>query len=171
MPPAPRERLLDGKVGAIERADIRAERPREVERVDAIDAQLAPLGFRPVGDLVCTRFPDVLGRGYARASGDTWGGLFFGLIETSFDFVTEWEAAFLMTTVNGRGEGDDAKKGVYVSRLPKLGFDRLVDLLEKHETRKAALCAKLGTPRATQPDLRAFAAAVDRGIARQLGKA
>ncbi len=171
MPSAPRERLLEGKAGPIDRADIRAERPREAERIDAVDRQLAPLGFHPVGDLVCARFPDVLGRGYARDSGDTWGGLFFGLIETSFDFVTEWDDAFLMTTINGRGEGDDAKKGVYINRFPNLGFDRLVDLLEKHDARREALTAKLGAPLIPEAQLRAFAEAVDRGIARQLGKA
>lgn len=171
MPSPARPILLDGASGRILKADIRAERPRELDRIDAIDRQLAPLGFRPVGDLVCARFPDVLGRGYARDAGDAWGGLFFGLIETSFDFVTQWESAFLMTTINGRGEGDVAKRGIYITRLPRLGFDRLGELFERHTARAASLEAALGKPLRAEASLGAFAEAVDRSIARQLGLA
>ena len=169
MPPQKRERLFDGKSGAIDRADIRGERPRETQVLDSVDRQLATLGFTPVGDLACARFPDILGRGYARPTGDTWGGLFFGLIETSFDFVTHWDAAALLTTLNARGTGDEPKKSLYVSRLPHLGFRKLADLLEKHAERRETLAARFGAPIAAQPTLRAFAEAVDRGIARQLG--
>ncbi|MCC6739522.1 MAG: hypothetical protein IT452_10800 [Planctomycetia bacterium] len=171
MPSPARPLLLDGLTGRILQADIRSERPREIDRIEAIDRQLAPLGFRPVGDLVCERFPDVLGRGYARDAGDAWGGLFFGLIETSFDFVTQWDGGFLMTTINGRGEGDAPKSGVYVTRLPGLGFDRLGELLERHAARAASLEPALGKPIRAEATLRAFAEAVDRGVARQLGKA
>jgi hypothetical protein len=170
MPEPKRQRLIDGKAGAFDRADIRVERPRDIERLELVDAQLAALGFKPLGDLVCTRFPDVLGRGYARAAGDVWGGLFFGHIESSFDFVTQWEEALLMTTINGRGEGDNAKRATYVTRLPHLGFDRLKELHAKHEERKALLTARIGKPLAAEPVLKSFAEAVDRGIARQLGK-
>ncbi|KAF0239811.1 MAG: hypothetical protein FD180_5165 [Planctomycetota bacterium] len=170
MPPPERERLFDGKTGAIGRADIRAERPREADLLADVDRQLAALGFRPVGDLVCARFPDILGRGYARAAGDTWGGLFFGLIETSFDFVTQWDAAALLTTLNARGTGDEPRKSLYVSRLPHLGFAKLGELLEQHAARRETLTARFGAPIAVKPTLQAFAEAVDRGIARQLGK-
>jgi hypothetical protein len=165
---SPRERLLDGSSGPVGRADIRAERPREVERLAAVDAQLAALGFSPLGDLVFEIHADVLGRGYAAKTGDTWGGLFFGQIESSFDFVTHWASATLLTTLNGRGTGDEPKKGLYVSRLPNIGFSRLADLLARHAERRDDLSKKLGPPMPVDPTLRAFAEAVDRGIARQL---
>jgi hypothetical protein len=162
-------RILEGKIGAYARVDIRSVRPREIAMLDSVDGQLAALGYEPVGDLVCSKFPDVLGRGYARPSGDTWGALFFGLIQTSFDFVTSWEAAMLTTTLNERGTPDDPKRGLYFSRHAKIGFARLEQLLEKHARRKEELSKKLGAPVPVAPGLRRFAEAIDRGIAMQLG--
>jgi len=168
-PKGAREFVFKGKVGTFDKIDLRAERPRGAETFDSVDAQLARLGFQPLGDLVCSRFQDVLIRGYARESGDTWAAMLNGVLETTFDFVTQWEGAGLTTTLKGHGPGDDPRTGQYYSRQGRLGFGRLGDLHAKHEQRKATLSKKLGTPLPAVPSLVALAEAVDRGVARQLG--
>jgi predicted DNA-binding WGR domain protein len=168
-PKGPRELILEGKVGKFEKIDMKKERPTETDFVDRCDRQMKELGLEPLGDVVCSRFPDVLVRGYARAGGDAWAAFLAGVLQSSFDFFTHWPTAGYTTTMNDSPSRDDPKKGVYISHHPKLNFFLLKELSAKHEKRKKTLAKKLGTPLATEPTLRAFAEALDRGVARQLG--
>jgi hypothetical protein len=160
--------ILAGEVGKFEKAELRRERPLDENTVVETDRQLKKLGYQVLGDLVCSRFPEVLVRGYARAGGDTWGALICGMLESTFDFVSELGDAGLTTTLNAGFEHDEPRKRIYRSRHPELNFFLLADLHARHDKRKATLAKKLGAPRPTEPTLRALAEAIDRGLRREL---
>jgi hypothetical protein len=161
------ELVLEGKAGTFQKLDLLQARPLEDDLIESADRQLRQLGYEIVGDLVCSRFPDVIVRGYARPGGDTWGVYLAGILESSFEFVTLFEHAGLTTTFKA-GPPDEPAKGLYRSRHPKLDFRTLKPLHAEHEKRKAKLPKKLGTPRPAPVDLEALARAIDESVSRQL---
>jgi predicted DNA-binding WGR domain protein len=162
------ELVLEGKVGKFQKVDLLKARPLEGDLIEAADRQLHSLGYETIGDLVCSLFPEVIVRGYARPGGDIWGAYLCGILESSFEFVTHFEHAGLTTSFKP-GPSDDAAKGLYRSRHPKLNFRMLKQLHAEHEKRKGTLGKKLGATMPTAVDLEAFARAVDQGVSRQLG--
>jgi predicted DNA-binding WGR domain protein len=162
------EMVLDGKVGRFDKVDLLKARPLEDNLIEEADRQLRELGFEIVGDLVCSKFPEVIVRGYARPDGDVWGAYLCGILESSFEFVTMFERSAGLTTTFKAGPPDDPKKGLYRSRHVKLNFRMLKALHAEHEKRKATLAKKLGAAVAAPVDLEAFARAVDEGVSRQL---
>jgi predicted DNA-binding WGR domain protein len=162
------ELVLDGKVGRFEKVDLPKARPLEDDLIEGADRQLRKLGFEIVGDLVCSRFPEVIVRGYARPGGDVWGAYLAGILESSFEFVTLFERNAGLTTTFKPGPPDEPSKGLYRSRHPKLDFRMLKQLHDQHEKRKSTLARKLGPAVAAPADLEAFARAVDEGVSRQL---
>jgi predicted DNA-binding WGR domain protein len=164
------ELVLEGRIGRFDKVDLARERRLEENLIEESDRQLRELGYRVVGDLVCSRFPDVIVRGYAREGGDTWGAYLAGVLESSFEFVTQFEKDAGLTTTFKAGPPDEPAKGLYRSRHPKLNFRMLKRLHEQHESRKKALGGKLGAPLPTPVDLVAFAQAVDEGVSRQLSE-
>jgi hypothetical protein len=163
------EVVFDGRVGKFQKVDLVKERPLEDHLIEATDRQLHELGYEIVGDLVCSRFPDVIVRGYARPGGDIWGAYLVGVLESSFEFVTHFEKKAGLTTTFKQGPPDDPAKGLYRSRHPMLNFRMLKRLHAEHEKRKPTLEKKLGAPVTAPVDLAAFARAVDEGVSRQLG--
>jgi predicted DNA-binding WGR domain protein len=161
------ETVLDGKVGRFDKVDLLKERPLEDNLIEEADRQLRELGFEIVGDLVCSKFPEVIVRGYARPDGDVWGAYLCGVLESSFEFVTMFEQNAGLTTTFKAGPADDPTKGLYRSRHVKLNFRMLKQLHEQHEKRKATLARKLGAAVTAPVDLEAFARAVDEGVSRQ----
>ena len=162
------ELVLDGQVGRFEKVDLLTQRPLEDDLIEMADRQLRQLGYEIVGDLVCSRFPEVIVRGYARPGGDVWGAYLCGILESSFEFVTMFERDAGLTTTFKPGPPDEPKKGLYRSRHPKLNFRMLKQLHAEHEKRKTTLAKKLGAAAPTPVDLEAFARAVDQGVSRQL---
>ncbi len=163
------ERVFEGTVGTFSEVDLAKARPLEDDLIETSDRQLRQLGYEIVGDLVCSRFPDVIVRGYARADGDVWGAYLCGILESSFEFVTLFERNAGLTTTFKPGPPDEPAKGLFRSRHPKLNFRMLKQLHAEHEKRKAALSKKLGATKPAPADLVAFARAVDEGVSRQLG--
>lgn len=167
-PRGAREPIFEGKVGRFEKIDLKKERPAEREIVDGADRQLEALGYVLLGDLVCSRFEDVLVRGYE--CGDTWGLLMCGVLQSSFDFVTRFkDGSVLTTTMTDGASKDEPRKGIHRSRFPKLGLDEIGKLHEKHEKRKEALEKKCGGRVRTESTLAALAQAIDYGVSKQLG--
>ena len=162
------ELVHDGKVGTFQKVDLLEHRPLEDHLIEASDRQLRELGYEVVGDLVCSRFPDVIVRGYARPGGDTWRAYLAGFLESAFEFVTLFEKNAGLTTTCKSGPPDDPAKGLYRSRHPKLNFRLLKKLHAGHEKRKPALAKKLGSALSAPVDLTAFARAVDEAVSRQL---
>jgi hypothetical protein len=162
------ELVLDGQAGRFEKVDLLQQRPLEDDLLEEADRQLRELGYEVVGDLVCSRFPEVIVRGYARPDGDVWGAYLCGILESSFEFVTMFERKAGLTTTFKPGPPDEPKRGLYRSRHPKLNFRMLKQLHAEHEKRKTTLAKKLGAAVTTPVDLEAFARAVDAGVSRQL---
>lgn len=160
--------VLEGRAGSYHRASLLADRPLEAEVFDRCEQQLAPLGFRHVGDLVCTKFADVVVSGWARDDGDAWAVLLSGLLESTFELVTEWEGGTWLTTTL-RSATDDPERRLYRTGCPELNLIQLAELHRRHEGRKSALIASEGPARSARPDLRALAESIDRCLVRQLG--
>jgi hypothetical protein len=161
-----------GASGNFHKFDLVAQRPLELELVLETDRQLARTGYVVVGDLVCSRFPEVVIRGYARADGDgdTWGALLCGLLESKFEFVTEIvtdDGDAWLTTSLERAK-DDPTKRLYRTGCPDLNFRKLQPLHDRHRARKQTLG---GRPRQAPRDAVALASAIDRSLCRQLGLA
>jgi len=161
-----------GVSGNFHKFDLATGRPLEAEHVKETDRQLARTGFVVVGDLVSSRFPEVVIRGYARADGDgdTWGALLCGLLESKFEFVTEIvtdDGDAWLTTSLERAK-DDPEKRLYRTGCPDLNFRKLQPLHDRHRARKQTLG---GRPRQAPRDPVALAAAIDRSLCRQLGLA
>jgi len=125
-------------------------------------------GFELVGDLACSRFGDIIIRGYAREDGrgDTWAVYLAGVLESRFELVTELVSGAWLSTGLREAE-DDVEKRLYRVGCPDLNFRKLGKLFGRHDARRGELA--LGHGVTTPLDLVALARAIDRSLCRQLG--
>jgi hypothetical protein len=114
------------------------------------------LGFKHVGDVVCSASENVGVRGYAKPGGNAWAccrvaapsAVEFEIVSTFAD-----GDAILVTTARA-GERDEAASNTFRQGLAGAGPKELV---AEHQRRLAELAATLGEPRTVVPSSRSLA--------------
>jgi hypothetical protein len=162
------EVLLQGKCGPYWRSDFTRLEELEQETREKIDAALAGLGFRHVGDLVAKKQRDMVLRTYAAQDGLSYGIL---LAKRTMYLGCEFYSRFadgscLTTTTNGAVNSQPELK-VYYKTHPGLEPAALYDKhrwgIERFRTRRGTEAMPLGTT------LRDVAREYDRVLARREG--
>jgi hypothetical protein len=126
--------------------------------VTEVEAVLRELGFARLGGLVCDRIKDVTVRGYCAPAALEWAVWNLGALGAARELVTQFEDDSGLATTTPASAGDPARTS-YSLCLP---WASIGVLAHKH----AAPVAVKRRP--AKPELKAFAAAIDRSLVKQV---
>jgi hypothetical protein len=134
----------------------------------SVDAELADAGFLPLGDLICSKLPTLILRGYAHESGTAFGSLALGRGLRAFDmFSVLGNGARATTTTNARATTDEQRR-IFGFARPDLALGRrpgaATEIVEAHLRETKRLARAHGTCRRAPAELRAFAASLDDAL-------
>lgn len=160
--------LLDGAHGRYWRSDFKQLTDLEQETREKIDAAMAGLGFRHVGDLVAKKQRDIVLRTYAAEDRLAYGVLMGKrTMYLGYEFFTRFaDGTTLTTTTNGAGPSHP-EAGIYYKVCPGL---EVADLYAKHQWGIERFRTHKGTePVTLDGTLMGVARELDAAFARRAG--
>jgi len=129
------------------------------DEVEKIDSQFAVIGFELLGDLLWSKYSNIVIRGYVKPGGYIYGTVMQG---TSSPWVLEFTTAFAsgatLSTTTLPGPRDRKMSKMFFNSYPSLG---LGDLLLRHQKRVQQLSQEQGPAIKVGNNLEAFAVAID----------
>jgi hypothetical protein len=156
---APRDEALvhQGKRSAFRAADISKVKAAR-GKVAAIDAAMAAGGLRPLGDMVCEVFGDLVIRGYRSDAGDAYGMLYAGTTgQLVYELYTAFRDGSTLTTSINQGAGKGKARFVH---LPDASVETVV---ARHA---AAVTRSRARPQQHAPELAGLAREIDAYLVR-----
>lgn len=164
--------ILEGSAAVYRRVDLGGAPGADFNLIP-FGSDLSASGFSPLGDVLCSAYPEIFVRGFAHESREFYALLLCGfprgeLRPAALDFYTRFESGASLTTttqVNGR---DVEGRGIYCRAY---GAKPVFELYEKHREHLREFARAHGPAAPHEPTLLAFAESLDEFFMRRLGAA
>ena len=161
--------VLEGAVGIYRSIDLEAGWGDDGSLI-AFGSDITSLGFRPVGDLMCSAFAHVLVRGYAHPEAGTYALLLAGMKEgmlhvIGMDFYSAFADGASLTTSTTLGVRSLPAKGIHRHGYQ---WNGVYDLYDRHRKHLYELGAEHGDVKPVGLSLAALAESLDSFFVRQL---
>lgn len=164
--------ILEGTAGVYRRVNLSSVPGTDFNLVP-FGSDLSASGFAPLGDLMCSAYPEFFVRGFAHGSRELYALLLSAFIEgevrpVALDFYTRCEGGASLTTTSLVKASDKKGRGIYRRAYgPKPVFE----LYEKHREHLREFAREHGPAVPHEPTLLALAESLDEFLVRELRSA
>ena len=164
--------ILEGSAGTYRRVDLGGAPGADFNLVP-FGSDLSAFGFSPLGDLLCSAYPEIFMRGFAHESREFYAHLLSAFIEgevrvVALDFYSRCESGASLTTTSLVKAGDKKERGIYRRAY---GAKPVFELYEKHREHLREFAREHGPAVPHEPTLLALAESVDEYLVRELRSA